>query len=330
MGSEMCIRDRGEPWIIKEAKVRGERSQGMICAEDELGLGDSHDGIMILPEDTPVGKPAAQLFDIDTDEIFDLGLTPNRADANSHFGTARDLWAALHIHEGLETPLDYPVILDPRQLPAEGHFDISILEPKKCPRYTGLEISGVNVGESPEWLKKRLLSVGQKPVNNIVDATNFVMLELGQPLHAFDADSIPNKKIIVANADPSKPFTGLDGQKKDLTDDDLVIGAGDLTPMCIAGVYGASGFGVTVDTTHIFLESACFEPATIRRSSLRHNLRTESAAHYEKGIDPGGCVNILMRAAALICQLSGGRPASHIYDISVSYTHLTLPTKRIV
>lgn len=305
----------GMPWTIKEAKVRGEISQGMLCAEDELGLGNSHDGIMVLPDETPIGLPAAELFEVQTDEIFELGLTPNRADANSHVGTARDLWAALHIHEGLSTPLIFPQGLNEEEIPEGGNFDISILDSKKCPRYTGMEISGVRVGESPDWLKNRLLSIGQKPVNNIVDITNFVMFELGQPLHAFDADRITQKRIIIGGADPAKPFTGLDGQVKSLIKDDLAILSADLTPMCIAGVYGAEGFGVNKDTTNVFLESACFDPATVRRSSLRHNLRTESAAHFEKGIDPGGCKEVLLRAAALICELCGGKPASQIYDL---------------
>lgn len=311
----MIYPSAGEPFEIREAKVRGEKSTGMICAEDELGLGESHAGIIVLPEDTAVGLPATELFDIYSDEIIEIGLTPNRSDANSHFGTARDLWAALHIHEGYEKPLVLPEMLDPDSLPEQGDFLVELRAPELCTRYTGIEISNVTIQESPQWLKNKLRAIGQKPINNVVDITNYVMFELGQPLHAFDADKIPDKKIIIDVAKNATEFIGLDGVTRKLTADDLVIAGGQGVPMCIAGVYGAASFGVSDDTTTIFLESACFQPAAIRRTSLRHNLRTESASHFEKGTDPNMCAGVLMRAAWLIRELAGGTINSGMYDV---------------
>lgn len=305
----------GEPFEIKEAKVRGEKSTGMICAEDELGLGSSHEGILILPEDTQIGIEATKLFPVYEDEIIEIGLTPNRSDANCHFGTARDLWAALKIHENYDMPLVLPGMVDPDSLPEGGDFSVEIRSPELCTRYTGLEIKNVTIGDSPEWLQNRLKAIGQKPVNNVVDVTNYVMFELGQPLHAFDATKIPQKKIIVTQADSNKAFVGLDGSEKKLVEDDLVIADHTGNAMCIAGVYGAQGYGVSNQTTHIFLESACFSPASIRRTSLRHNLRTESASHFEKGTDPNMCTAVLMRATYLICKLCGGEVSSAMYDI---------------
>ena len=305
----------GDSFEIKTAKVRGELSAGMICAEDELGLGDSHDGILVLPNDTPVGISASELYKIVQDEIIEIGLTPNRADANSHFGTARDLWAALHIHEGLQIPLNQPLILDKSALPSEGEMNIHLQATDKCQRYMGLEITGVTVAESPEWLKKRLQSIGQKPINNIVDVTNFVMFELGQPLHAFDREAIPGNDILVCNAQIDKDFIGLDGVSRKLVADDLVIATAGEEPMCLAGVYGAEGYGVKSTTQAIFLESACFQSASVRRTSLRHNLRTESAAHFERGVDPGMCPEVLLRAAHLILEVAGGQVSSRLYDV---------------
>ncbi len=291
--------DDGIPFIIKEAKVRGELSQGMICAEDELGLGNSHEGIMVLPEGTVVGSLAADYFNIESDEVIEIGLTPNRADANSHYGTARDLWASLHIHENYNIPLAEPEILNTNGL-ANSQYKVTIENKEACRRYTGILIENITVGSSPDWLRRRLESIGQRPVNIIVDITNYVMFELGQPLHAFDADKIRSKHIIVQNLPHDTSFLTLDGNIKSLDKEDLVICDGDGHPMCLAGVYGGKESGVTVETKNIFLESASFNPASVRRTSFRHNLRTESASHFEKGTDPEQCLQGLLRAAILI------------------------------
>lgn len=306
--------ESGESWKIKEAKVRGELSQGMICSEDELGLGTSHDGIMVLPADTVPGKPAAEYFNITSDEIIEIGLTPNRADANSHYGVARDLWAALHIHEGYKQALALPEILED-VLQGDSTFQVRIENTEACPHYTGIVIRGIRVGDSPEWLRNRLLSIGQRPLNNIIDITNYVMFELGQPLHAFDADKISGQEIVVKNLPAETPFITLDGNTVKLHQDDLIICDGNSRPMCIAGVYGGKDSGVTAETVNLFLESAYFDPASVRRTSFRHNLRTESASHYEKGTDPNQCLDSLLRAAYLITQIAGGQADSSAIDV---------------
>ena len=294
----------GKSFTIKESKVRGELSQGMICAEDELGLGESHEGIMILPVDAEIGMPASEFFQITSDEVIEIGLTPNRADANSHYGTARDLWAALHLHNGYQSPLQPIRLLDTQSL-KPSDFNISIENTQSCKRYTGILLRNIQVMPSPEWLIKRLEAIGQRPVNNIVDITNYVMFELGQPLHAFDADKIVGNHIKVKNVATDTPFITLDNKEIKLSADDLMICDGNNQPLCIAGVYGGLGSGVTSETKNIFLESAWFSPTSIRRSSLRHNLRTESALHFEKGTDPNQCLDGLLRAAWLISQYGG-------------------------
>lgn len=303
----------GKAFIIKEAKVRGELSQGMICAEDELGLGASHEGIMVLPDDAPVGTLASEYFNIVSDEIIEIGLTPNRADANSHFGTARDLWAALHLHDNYNEDLKPVKILDTEGLPAPD-FKVTLENQQACKRYTGILIEDVQVGESPAWLKTRLEAIGQRPVNNIVDITNYVMFELGQPLHAFDADKIERRHIKVRNLPQGTPFVTLDGTEIKLDHDDLIICDGADRPLCIAGVYGGLDSGVSSTTRNIFLESAWFAPASVRRTSFRHNLRTESASHFEKGTDPQQCAEALLRAALLIVENAGGRVSTRFTD----------------
>ncbi len=303
IGTELYDHE-GKAFTIKEAKVRGELSQGMICAEDELGLGKSHEGIMVLPEDTVVGMKASEYFRITSDEVIEIGLTPNRADANSHYGTARDLWAALHLHKGYNQELAPVKTLDTAGLPDSG-FTITIENEVACKRYTGILIEQAKVGPSPDWMKARLEAIGQRSVNNIVDITNYVMFELGQPLHAFDADKIAGRHIRVMNVTGGTPFLTLDGNEKKLDADDLLICDGNGVPMCMAGVYGGKDSGVGDSTENIFLESAWFNPASVRRSSFRHNLRTESASHFEKGTDPEQCVEALLRAAYLMKEYAG-------------------------
>ncbi|MGB4906885.1 MAG: phenylalanine--tRNA ligase subunit beta [Saprospiraceae bacterium] len=305
--------EKGDAFTIKEAKVRGELSQGMICAEDELGLGKSHEGIMILPEDSVVGTKASDYFNIDSDEVFEIGLTPNRADANSHFGTARDLWAALNIHKGYDTSLARPKILSIEGKVASP-FKVTIENTESCKRYTGIVLENVRVQDSPDWLKIRLESIGQRPVNNIVDITNYVMFELGQPLHAFDADKIDGQHLKIKNLPQGTEFTALDGSVKSLDKDDLIICDGTDRPLCIAGVYGGLDSGVSQDTTNIFLESAYFSPTPVRKTSFRHNLRTESAAHFEKGTDQHQCLEALLRAALMITEISGAHSNSQYID----------------
>lgn len=314
--------ENGKAFTIKESKVRGEISQGMICAEDELGLGSSHEGIMVLPENTPVGMAAAEYFNITSDEIIEIGLTPNRADANSHYGTARDLWSALHLHNNYNQPLHSPQILDTSGLEINP-FKVTIENQESCKRYTGILLRNVTVGSSVDWLKKRLEAIGQRSVNNIVDITNYVMFELGQPLHAFDADKIPGNHIKVKNLATGTTFLTLDGTEKKLDADDLIICDDNDNPLCIAGVYGGQGSGVTDTTTNIFLESAWFKPTSIRRSSQRHNLRTESALHFEKGTDPNQCKEGLLRAAWLISQYGGQVTATSVIDEYPKVTEAT-------
>ena len=312
VGTELYDED-GKAFQIKEAKVRGELSQGMICAEDELGLGKSHEGIMILPEDTQIGMKASDYFKIESDEVIEIGLTPNRADANSHFGAARDLWATLNLHDSYDLPLT-PVQILNIEGKTSSPFKVTIENKEACKRYTGILIENISVGESPDWMKNRLETIGQRAVNSIVDITNYVMFELGQPLHAFDADKIQGQHIIVKNLPKDSTFITLDNNTKALHEDDLIICDEENNPMCIAGVYGGADSGVTKDTKNIFLESAWFSPTSVRKTSFRHNLRTESASHFEKGTDPHQCLEALLRAAFLITEYSSGQANTQYID----------------
>lgn len=304
-----------QPLTIKKAKVRGEDSEGMICAADELGLGEDHSGIMVLPKDTPTGIPAAQYFQLEKDVVYEIGLTPNRSDATCHIGIARDLAAALKIRYGHSGQLHLPSVeaftVHSHDLPIQ----IEVLQPEACPRYAGVCIRDVTVGESPKWLKQRLEAIGVRSINNVVDITNFVLHELGQPLHAFDYDAIAGQKVIVRTLPEGTTFLALDETERKLSAEDLMICDGHSTPMCMGGVFGGLHSGVKPDTQRIFLESAHFSPRYIRRSSMRHNLRTEAAKVFEKGSDPNAVIYALQRAALLICELAGGRIASDIIDI---------------
>jgi phenylalanyl-tRNA synthetase beta chain len=298
----------GEPFKIKKAKIRGEASEGMICAEDEIGLGTSHAGIMVLDTDLPNGTPAAKYFNLEADYVFEIGLTPNRADAASHLGVVRDLKALLKREYRLPSVESFA--------PGTGReIGVIVQNPAACPRYSGLTIEGVTVGESPEWLKKRLQSIGLTPINNVVDVTNFVLHELGQPLHAFDADRIAGNQVRVENLPEGTPFVTLDKQERKLRASDLMICDGSSSPLCIAGVFGGIGSGITESTTTVFLESACFSPDSIRRTVQAHGLNTDASFRFARGTDPNVTVYALQRAALLIGEVAGGRVASGITDV---------------
>ncbi|OZV69827.1 phenylalanine--tRNA ligase subunit beta [Winogradskyella aurantia] len=302
----------GEAWTIKKGKIRGEESHGMICAEDELGLGESHDGIMVLDPKIKVGTLASVIFNVETDEVFEIGLTPNRADAMSHYGVARDLKAGLLQQEiplELITPSVSSYHVDARSL----KIDVDVQDNAKCPRYCGVTISGVKVEASPTWLQNRLRAIGLSPINNIVDITNYVLHELGQPLHAFDAHKIKGNKVVVRTCDTDTPFTTLDGVKRKLHKDDLMICDAE-KPMCIAGVFGGIDSGVTESTSNIFLESAYFNPINIRKTAKRHGLNTDASFRFERGIDPNITEYALKRAALMITDIAGGEITSDITD----------------
>lgn len=303
-----------EPMPMKKAKIRGVESQGMICAEDEIGLGENHAGIMILPKDTQVGIPAAEYFKPDEDFIFEIGLTPNRIDAMSHWGVARDVCAYLSHHNKKDIAARSPFKNSFKPDNQGLQMNVVIENKDACQRYAGVSIEGVTITESPVWLKQKLKSIGQRPINNIVDITNFILHETGQPLHAFDADSITGKKVIIKNLPEGTAFVSLDEKERKLSVKDLMICNAE-EPMCIAGVYGGMHSGVTITTKNIFLESAWFNPVDIRKTSIRHGLRTDAAARFEKGVDIGSTVHVLKRAALLIKEIAGGKIASDIIDI---------------
>jgi phenylalanyl-tRNA synthetase beta chain len=303
----------GEPFTIKKAKIRGVESQGMICAEDEVGLSDDHSGIKVLADDAPVGSLAKDYFNVEHDFIFEIGLTANRGDAHSHIGVARDLAAFLHSSGRSNAEVQFPSPL----FSVDDHslqIEVAVENIEACPRYSGLTVSGITVRESPDWLKNKLKSVGLRPINNVVDVTNFVMLEWGQPLHAFDAAKIAGRKIIVRCLPPGTAFRTLDDKEVKLAADDLVICDAE-AGMCIAGVYGGLHSGVTQATSSVFLESACFNPRFIRRTSTRLQLRTDAASHFEKGTDPSNTVTALQRAASLMKEICGGKISSGMVDL---------------
>lgn len=303
----------GEAWLIKKGKIRGEESHGMICAEDELGLGNGHDGIMVLTETLEPGTPCAKVFDIESDEVFEIGLTPNRSDAMSHFGVARDLKAGLEqkeIQKELVTPSTSNFSIDNRSL----KIDVEVKESQLAPRYCGVTISNLIVQESPHWLKNRLRAIGLSPINNVVDVTNYVLHELGQPLHAFDASKIKGNKIEVKTLPAGTKFKTLDNVERTLHEDDLMICDSE-KPMCIAGVFGGVYSGVTEHTSSIFLESAYFDPVSIRKSAKRHGLNTDASFRYERGIDINLTEYALKRAALLIREIAGGYITSEVVDL---------------
>ncbi|MAZ72243.1 MAG: phenylalanine--tRNA ligase subunit beta [Flavobacteriaceae bacterium] len=301
------------PWQIKKGKIRGEVSMGMICAEDELGLGKSHDGIMVLDEKYTPGTPCAKIFEIENDTVFEIGLTPNRADAMSHWGVARDLRAGLlqqDISLELITPSTSNFHIDSRTL----KIDVEVKDTEKAPRYCGVTLNGIKVEASPAWLQNRLKAIGLAPINNVVDITNYVLHDLGQPLHAFDAAKISNNKIEVKTLPAGTKFITLDGVERELHEEDLMICDAE-RPMCIAGVFGGEHSGVTESTTSIFLESAYFNPVSVRKTAKRHGLNTDASFRFERGIDPNSCEYALLRAAILIQEIAGGEITSEVTDI---------------
>ncbi|MDX6183027.1 phenylalanine--tRNA ligase subunit beta [Flavobacterium sp. Fl-77] len=302
----------GAAFTIKKGKIRGQESHGMICAEDELGLGTSHDGIMILDETLEPGTPAASVFKLADDEVFEIGLTPNRADAMSHYGTARDLRAGM-LQRGVNVELITPSVSNFRVEMRTLKIDVSVEEPLLAPRYCGLTISGISVEPSPAWLQDRLKAIGLTPKNNIVDVTNYVLHELGQPLHAFDASKI-NGKVIVKTLPEGTKFVTLDDVERTLHKEDLMI-CDEKGPLCIAGIFGGKKSGVTEGTTAIFLESAYFDPVSIRKTAKRHQLNTDASFRFERGIDPTITEYALKRAALLIQEVAGGKITCDVVEV---------------
>ena len=310
----------GEPFEIKKSKIRGEASEGMICAEDEIGMGQSHAGILILPADVKVGTSVADYFKVENDYVLEIGLTPNRADAASHLGVARDLAAAIQTRDLVEKnphpskPVAKLPSLKNALYPASDVISVDVEDVVACPRYSGLTLTGVKVGESPDWLKNRLRSIGVGPINNVVDITNYVLHECGQPLHAFDAAKIAGKKVIVRKGKEGEKFVTLDGAERILNSSNLVIADAEKA-MCIAGVFGGIDSGITEATESVFLESAYFLPASIRKTSKQFGLKTDASFRFERGTDPEMTLYALNRAATLICEIAGGQVASRVTDI---------------
>ena len=301
-----------EPFKIKKSKIRGVESFGMICAEDELGTGVSHDGILVLDKDTPIGTKAATYFNLEDDYEFEIGLTPNRSDAMGHIGVARDLLAFLNVHEEANLSLKIPSVENFRVANNDLKINVSVENEDVCPRYMGTTIKGVKVEPSPAWLQKRLRSIGLSPINNVVDVTNFVMHELGTPLHAFDADKL-NGKIVVKTAKNKEKFTTLDGVERELSSDNLMITNGSEN-LCIAGVLGGINSGINGESTNVFLESAYFNPVPVRKTAKMHALNTDASFRFERGVDPNLTDYALKRAALLIQEVAGGLIAMDVVD----------------
>ncbi len=299
--------------VIKKAKIRGAASEGMICAEDELGVGTSHDGIMVLPNDTKIGTTAREYFQIVDDYQYEIGLTPNRIDAASHFGVARDLMAYLGLHNNAKHAVRPSV--DGFKVENQSlTIPVEVIANQACPRYSGVTVSGIKVGPSPKWLQDRLKAIGLNPINNVVDVTNYVLHEIGQPLHAFDADIIKGSKVVVRTMPEGTSFVTLDGVERKLHADDLMI-CNESEPMCIAGVFGGLHSGVTEKTTKVFIESACFNPVSVRKTARRHGLNTDASFRFERGTDVNITIWALERAAMLIKEVAGGTISSDVIDV---------------
>ena len=305
--------DGDECFTIKKSKLRGVESNGMICAEDEIGIGTSHDGIIVLPADAVPGTPAKDYYNIKSDYVLEVDITPNRADACSHYGVARDLYAYL-LQNGYETALHRPSVeafaVDNNELP----IAIEVVSETACPRYAGVSVKGVTVKESPEWLKNRLTTIGLRPINNIVDITNYILHAYGQPLHCFDADKVKGGMVVVKTMPEGTPFVTLDGVERKLSENDLMICNAE-EPMCIAGVFGGLESGTTEESVNIFLESAYFNPTSVRKTAHRHGLNTDASFRYERGIDPNGVIYALKQAALLVKELAGGTISMEICDV---------------
>lgn len=303
----------GESFAIKKSKIRGVESMGMICAEDEIGLGKSHDGIMVLPNDIPAGTAASDYFQVQSDTVIEINITPNRPDAACHMGAARDIIAFLGIEQN-DLLVQTPSVDSFKNSTEKSPIQVDVQNPKDCIRYSGLYLKNIQVAESPEWLKTFLLAIGLRPINNVVDITNFVLMETGQPLHAFDAAKISGSKVIVKNAQEGEKFITLDGTERTLSADNLMICDTEKS-MCIAGVFGGLNSGTTENTTEVFLESACFFPSSVRKTSKKHGLKTDSSFRFERGTDPEGTIYALKRAALLMQEYAGAEIASEIIDI---------------
>ncbi len=301
-------------FTIKKSKLRGETSNGMICAEDELGLGSSHDGIMVLENTLEIGKPLSKVFDIESDYVIEIGLTPNRADAMSHYGVARDLRAGLLLQD-INSELITPSVSDFHVDERTNKIDLEVFDSNLVPRYAGVTISDVKVKESPKWLQTRLKAIGLSPINNIVDATNYVMHSIGQPIHAFDVNKISGKKIKVQTLPQDTPFVTLDGVERKLHKEDIIICDGKDKPLCIAGVFGGLESGVSKDTTSIFIESAYFNSVSVRKTAKRHQLNTDASFRFERGVDPNFVKYALKYVAIIIKEVAGGKITSEITDL---------------
>ena len=300
-----------ESFEIKKAKIRGEESEGMICAEDELGIGESHAGILVLDASVPVGMLAKEYFKVEEDTVYEIGLTPNRIDSGSHYGVSRDLAAFFSQKSPLKARK--PFVDEFRTETRNLSIDVIIENPEACPRYAGVTLTGVKVGPSPDWLQKRLKAIGLNPINNIVDVTNFVLHELGQPLHAFDAEQVKGGKIVVKCLPEGTPFVTLDGLERKLSSEDLMICNTD-EGMAIAGVFGGLHSGINENTSKIFIESAYFNPVSVRKTARRHGLSTDASFHFERGTDPNMVIFALKRAALLMKEVAGGVISSEIID----------------
>ncbi|MDT8393752.1 MAG: phenylalanine--tRNA ligase subunit beta [Bacteroidales bacterium] len=304
-----------QSFTIKKASIRGEESEGMICAEDEVGLGSSHDGIMVLDHEAVPGTPAKEYFNITEDVVFEIGLTPNRTDATSHIGIARDIMAVLNSKKGKRhKKLNLPAVDDFSAPDKKAEIPVIIEDTEACPRFSGLTISGVKVGESPAWMRNLLKAVGIRPINNIVDITNFVLMETGQPLHAYDTAAIEGGKVVVRKAQQAEKFVTLDEIERELKPNDLMI-CNASAGMCMAGVFGGEKSGVTEKTSSIFLESAFFDPATIRKTAKDHGLATDASFRFERGADINNTLYAMKRATLLICEIAGGKISSEVIDI---------------
>ena len=313
IGCELWSGD--EHFTIKKGKIRGEVSEGMICAEDELQLGTSHEGIMVLPDNYEVGKPASFYFPVEEDFTYEIGLTANRSDATSHIGCDRDIVAALnHKNNTRQYKIERPSVDAFKVENTNNNIEVIVEDIKNCPRYSGVTVSGVKVGPSPAWLKNRLEAVGIRSINNIVDISNFVLMEVGQPMHIFDADKIKGKKVIVKCLAKDTPFTTLDGVQRKLSNTNLMICNAE-EPMCIAGVFGGLDSGVTEETKNVFIESAYFNPTSIRKTARFHGLQTDASFRYERGCDPNITLYALKRAALLVKELAGGTVSSEVKDV---------------
>jgi phenylalanyl-tRNA synthetase beta chain len=305
--------DGDKEFCIKKSKLRGIESYGMICAEDEIGVGTSHAGIIVLPEDTEVGLPASKYYQLESDYLIEVDITPNRSDACSHYGVARDLYAWL-TQNGYKTSLHRP---DTEAFKVDNHdmeISIEIEDKMRCPRYSAVTVTGCEVKESPKWLQDYLQIIGIRPINNIVDITNYIMMAYGQPLHCFDADMVKGKKVIVKTLPEGSTFVTLDGAEHKLSSEDLAICNAE-EAMCIAGVFGGKGSGTYETTTNVLFESAYFNPTSIRKTAHRQGLSTDASFRFERGVDPNGTIYALKQAAIMAKELAGGKIAMEIADV---------------